>query len=85
MKVTDVQITPMAPDVCSSRIPIRYTFAQQTYNGYMDTGEYLIYSTPKKTDCNMADNIPVWWNNRYQLYRRNGSMTDLQKITIDYN
>ena len=28
----------------------------------------------------MADNIPVWWNNRYQLYKRNGTMTNVQKI-----
>ena len=79
--VKDVQAIPMPVDVCSARIPVRYTFARKKHVGYMDTDDHIIYASPKSIDCNMADNIPVWWNNKYQLYRRNGTLLPLRRIT----
>ena len=79
--VSDVQVIPMPTDICSSRVPIRYTFARKTHTGFLDTIDNIIYATPKTTDCNLADNIPIWWDNQHQLYRRNGTLTTIQTFT----
>ena len=68
----------MPEGVCSSRIPIQYTFLHASHKGYLDTHTNIIYSAPADTDCNMANNIPLIWNEQYHLYHRDGNLTQIK-------
>ena len=78
--VVQPRTRPMPPDMCSKRIPIKYTFLNEQHSGYLDTHTNIIFHSPQPTDCAAANNIPVIWNGTYQLYQRNGSMVVLKTI-----
>ena len=71
MPVTNPIVQPMLKDICSSRVPIAYTFLQTTHKGYLDTVTNIIYTHPQHVKCSMTDQIPVIWNGQQLVYSRN--------------